>query len=78
MNVELKNSLTKEFKELRDDLKEFRQDTVRVIETVMQQTTDLRQNLEMTRTHMDHLEVRVSELDDAENNLQKTAEFLRS
>lgn len=51
--------------------------SVCVVKTVMQQTTDLHENLEMTRTHVDHLEIRVSELDDAENNLQKMAEFLR-
>ncbi|KAL7402183.1 hypothetical protein ABVT39_010994 [Epinephelus coioides] len=55
---ELKDSLTKEFKELRVELKEFRQDTERDIKTIMQQTADLRNNLDLIVTRVNQLETR--------------------
>ncbi|KAL7381300.1 hypothetical protein ABVT39_003530 [Epinephelus coioides] len=55
---ELKDSLTKEFKELQVELKEFCQDTERDIKTIMQQTADLRNNLDLIVTRVDQLETR--------------------
>ena len=73
---ELKDSLTKEFKEPRVELKEFRYDTERDIKTMMQQTVDLHNNLDLIVTRVDQLETRVSSLDDAEINNQKRAEII--
>lgn len=72
----LKDSLTKEFKEMRVELKEFRQDTEQ--KTTMQQTADLRNNMDLIVTQVDQLETRVSSLDNAEIINQKKAEAIIS
>ncbi|KAL7402902.1 hypothetical protein ABVT39_021457 [Epinephelus coioides] len=75
---QLKDSLTEEFKELRVELKEFRQDTERDIKTIMQQTADLLNNLDLIVTRVNQLETRVSSLDDTEIINQKKAEAIIS
>lgn len=72
MFAELKDSLCKEFQELKDDLKQFRNDTERDIKTIMEQTTDLRQKVEETLLRVDHLESRLSDIEDADSTTQRT------
>ena len=50
MFTELKDSFSKEFQELKDELKQFRRDTEWDIRTIMEQTTDLRQKKRHKRT----------------------------
>lgn len=75
--AELKETFAKEFKELKDELKDFRQETERDIRTIMQQTADLKQKLDSTITRVDQLEARVSILDDAEIESQATSKLVR-
>lgn len=68
---ELKDSLTNELQGLRSELKEFRQDCDRDIKTIMQQTADLRKDMERIGGRVDELEARVSSLDDDGTNNNK-------
>lgn len=74
--VKLKDTLTKELKELKDELKDFRHDTERDIRMIMQQTTDLNQKLWLTTAQVDQLEAWVSNLDDVEIENEKTTKWL--
>lgn len=78
MFEELKDSLCKEFQEHKDELKQFRNDTERDIKTIMERTTDLRQKVEETIPRVDHLESRVSDIEDADINTQQTAKEVQS
>lgn len=78
MFEELKESLGKEFQVLKDELKQFRNDTERDIKTIMEQTTDLRQKSEKTILRVDHLESRVSDIEDADAITQQTTKAVQS
>lgn len=54
--VGLQDKLTKEIKEFRDDLKEFRLDTEWNFKTIMQQTANLCTDMEKTEKRVDQLE----------------------
>lgn len=71
-------TLLKELKELEDEPKDFCRDTERDIRVIMQQTADLNQKLELTAARVDQLEARVSYLDDAEIENQKTMKWVKS
>lgn len=76
--ADLKTTFTKEITEFRDEFKAFQQDTKKDIKTIMEQTADLRHEIEKTAKWVDHLETRVSALDDAENVHQKQAKQMKT
>lgn len=75
---ELKDSLTNELQGLRLELKEFRQDCDRNIKIIMQQTVDLRKDMDQIGGRVAELEERVSSLDDAGFNNKTTMESMKS
>lgn len=76
--AELKESLCQEFQVLKMELKDFRRETERDIQKIMQQTADLNEKVNATTTRVEHLESRVSDLDDAGANNQQTMEWMKS
>lgn len=78
MFEQLKESLLKEFKELKVELKEFRQENERDIKLLMEKITEMRENLESMGSRVNKLEDRVSFLDDSEMKNQVLTEAMQS
>lgn len=76
--ADLKESLNQQFHGLNKELIDFRQNTERDIQKIMQQTADLKQKMNATITRVDQLETRVSDLDDAGANNQQTMGQMKS
>lgn len=75
---QLKESLLREFKDLKDELKEFRQESERDIKSLMQTTKETREKVESMGSRIDHLEERVSHLDDCEAGKDAITESMLS
>lgn len=75
---ELKDSLTNELQKLRVELKEFRQDCDKNINIIMQQTADLRKDMDQIGGRVVELEDRVSTLEEAGANNKTTMETMKS
>lgn len=81
--VEMKDSISKEIKDFskeikdfRTEFKEFRAETEKDIKTIMQQTTELRLDLQKTSGRLEQVECRVGELHDTEILHHKSIKYL--
>ncbi len=80
--LEMKESLSKEFKDFRMDFKEFWAETEKDIKMIMQQMAELRCNVNKTSDRLEQVERQVSETQDTEilhhkNNQLSAEESLR-
>ncbi len=74
--LEMKESLSKAFKDFRMDFKEFRAETEKDIKMIMQQTAELRCDLNKTSDRLEQVERQVGETQDTEILHHKTINYL--